>query len=164
MSMNRLLKFALVAFSVLLFVVPVWAQSDPPTDNEVNQVAKKLYCPVCENVPLDVCPTQACIQWRATIREKMTIGWSDQQILDYFAEQYGQRVLAQPTTEGINLFIWLIPPLVVLAGAVALWRVLQTMRRPTVTAQAATEAATKTPTSTSDDYVARLEQELEKRR
>src|SRR5260221_3230838 len=36
----------------------------PVTDNDVNRVARQLYCPVCENIPLDVCPTQACAQWR----------------------------------------------------------------------------------------------------
>ncbi len=41
-------------------VAPALAQGQPPTDDEVNRIAKQLYCPVCENTPLDVCPTQAC--------------------------------------------------------------------------------------------------------
>jgi cytochrome c-type biogenesis protein CcmH/NrfF len=45
-----------------------------PTDDEVNAIAKQLYCPVCENIPLDVCPTQACAQWRDLIREKLARG------------------------------------------------------------------------------------------
>ena len=52
---------------------PAKAQEPTPSANEVNAVAKQLYCPVCENVPLDVCPTQACAQWRATIREKLSV-------------------------------------------------------------------------------------------
>jgi len=49
---------------------------DQPSDNAVNAIAKQLYCPVCENVPLDVCPTQACAQWRELIREKLSQGWT----------------------------------------------------------------------------------------
>ena len=42
------------------------------TDDQVNAVAKQLYCPVCENIPLDVCPTQACAEWRELMRDGET--------------------------------------------------------------------------------------------
>lgn len=143
----------------LLFTIPVFAQDDGPTDDEVNAVAKQLYCPVCESTPLDVCPTQACAQWRATIREKLVAGWSEQQIKDYFVEQYGERVLAQPSTRGINILVWVLPPLVFLVGAFFLARYLRTIsaRRPAPANAAAPEPA-------EDDLAAQLEKELAKRR
>jgi cytochrome c-type biogenesis protein CcmH len=129
--------------------------STPPSDNDVNRVAKKLYCPVCENVPLDVCPTLACAQWRATIREKLQAGWSEQQILNYFVEQYGERVLAQPSARGANVLVWVIPPIVIALGAFGLWRFLRTASppRPVGAAQAVS----------SDEYTQRLEKELQER-
>ena len=54
---------ALTLSLALTVVTSINAQSDnpqPPTDDDVNAVAKQLYCPVCENTPIDVCPTQAC--------------------------------------------------------------------------------------------------------
>jgi cytochrome c-type biogenesis protein CcmH len=129
------------------------------TDDDVNRVAHQLYCPVCENIPLDVCPTQACIQWRATIHDKLAAGWTDQQILDYFSAQYGERVLARPTTHGINVLVWVIPPLLLLAGAAVLWRVLRQMRPPA----AAAAAGAPEPGTGGDEYSDRLEQELRKR-
>ena len=51
-----------------------FAQSPTPSDDDVNRIAHQLYCPVCENVPLDVCGTQACAQWRELIREKLGQG------------------------------------------------------------------------------------------
>ena len=66
-------RFVIVILAVLLalLVLPVvaFAQGeDPPpsgpSDDEVNAIAEQLYCPVCENVPLDVCGTQACADWR----------------------------------------------------------------------------------------------------
>ena len=129
----------------------------PVTDDEVNRVAKQLFCPVCENVPLDVCPTQACKQWRATIREKLEAGWSEQQIKDYFARQYGERVLAQPSTRGLNIFVWLIPPVLVAVGALVWWRFLRHVTR-------ARPAGAAPPPTMDDQYAAQLEQELEKRR
>src|ERR1700682_6094558 len=100
----------------------------PVTANDIQRVRHQLYCPVCETTPLDVCPTQACAQWRATIGEKLAAGWSDQQILDYFVAQYGERVLARPSTHGLNVLVWVIPPLLVLGGAGVLWRFLRQVR------------------------------------
>ena len=104
MKRNLLSTSILVGlFFLMLFgVANAHAQDDPPTDDEVNAIAGELYCPVCENIPLDVCPTQACEQWRATIREKLEIGWNDEQIKQYFVDQYGARVLATPPAQGLN--------------------------------------------------------------
>ena len=97
---TRFVIAALLGFLVALLVSGVVLAQDPTpvtvTDDQVNAVAKQLYCPVCENIPLDVCPTQACAQWRDLIREKLAAGWSEKQIKDYFVAQYGERVLAAP--------------------------------------------------------------------
>lgn len=131
------------------------AQGSTPTDDEVNAIAKQLYCPVCENIPLDVCPTQACAQWRETIRLKLSQGWSEQQIKDYFVEQYGARVLATPPATGLNWLVYVLPPVAFLAGALLLFRALRSWRRA-----AAVPAAPAAPTPNDDPYVRRLEDEL----
>src|SRR5574338_295505 len=87
-----------------------------PTDNDVIRVAKQLYCPVCPNTPLDVCETKACEDWRAQIRDQLSQGWTDQQIIDYFVAQYGERVLAEPQRRGFTSFVWILPVLGVLLG------------------------------------------------
>lgn len=91
----------------------------PVTDDEVNQVASQLYCPICENIPLDVCPTQACADWRELIRGFLADGKSDAEIKDYFSTQYGWNVLAVPPREGLNWVIYALPPAIILAGIVA---------------------------------------------
>ncbi len=131
----------------------------PVTADAVNRVAKQLFCPVCESTPLDVCPTEACAQWRNTIREKLEGGWTDQQILDYFVAQYGERVLARPSTRGLNILVWVVPPLALLAGGLVLWRYLKgAVRKPAPAPAPEPEAATV------DEYARRLEQELKQRR
>jgi cytochrome c-type biogenesis protein CcmH len=132
------------------------AQGPAPSDDEVNAVAKQLYCPVCENIPLDVCPTQACAQWRETIRLKLADGWSEQQIKDYFVEQYGARVLATPPAEGLNWLVYVLPPAAFLVGAFLLFRSLRSWRH----AAAAAPSTPVAPASTDDPYVRRLEDEL----
>jgi cytochrome c-type biogenesis protein CcmH len=158
--MKRTLTAILVVFVISLGMVSVaLAQQPTPSDDDVNAIAKQLYCPVCENIPLDVCPTEACAQWRELIREKLTAGWTEQQIKDYFVEQYGQRVLGAPPARGLNWLVYLVPPVAILAGVYILFRafkawnrsVTQPMPPPSVTPQA------------DDEYIARLEEELRKR-
>src|SRR3990172_7855156 len=96
---------SLLAIAASFFAVAiVYAQSGStyPTDDDVNRVAKQLYCPVCPNTPLDVCETKACQDWRAQIKDELAAGWSEQQVIDYFVAQYGERVLAEPRRSGFT--------------------------------------------------------------
>lgn len=140
------------------------AQSPTPTDDQVNQIAHQLYCPVCENTPLDVCPTEACRQWRDLIRQQLSQGWTEGQIKQYFVEQYGARVLAEPPAAGLNWLVYVLPPIIILAGAVLLVRAMQSWTK--LAHQAAAEGVqdAEKPDTASDEYVARLEEELKKRK
>ncbi|MFQ5409510.1 MAG: cytochrome c-type biogenesis protein CcmH, partial [Anaerolineales bacterium] len=111
------LRLCVLAFVLIVIPLSYVAAQTEPTDDEVNAIAKQLYCPVCENVPLDVCGTQACAQWRATIREQLSEGRTADEIKQYFAAQYGDRVLAEPPARGLNVVFWVLPPLAVFGGA-----------------------------------------------
>lgn len=163
--MNSMPKTQLVGlFALLLTLLAVFvpltaalAQQPTPSDDEVNAIAKQLFCPVCENTPLDVCPTQACAQWRELIREKLAAGWSEAEIKDYFIEQYGARVIGVPPAQGLNWLVYLIPPVAVLAGAFVLFKAFRSGKQP---AEQVTAEAVPPPTN---EYVSRLEEELKKR-
>jgi len=149
--------------AVLLWSGAARAQSGSTaavTDDQVNDVASELYCPVCENTPLDVCPTQACAQWRDLIRLKLSEGWTKEQIKDYFAQQYGIRVLGTPPATGLTVLLYALPYLAILVGAVVLYRVYKALTRPQGTDQPAVPAAEQT---VPDEYIKRVEAELRKR-
>lgn len=153
----------MLALMLALLPAVVLAQNEPITDDEVNAVAKDVYCPVCESTPLDVCPTQACADWRELIRTKLAEGQSRDEILDYFARQYGDGVLSNPPRRGASLIVlWLLPVLGVLLGLLLFSRLLRGMRK------AAPEAAAPLPRPkastgdpTLDDYIARVEKEID---
>jgi cytochrome c-type biogenesis protein CcmH len=163
MKPNNLIQVVcyLLAFvSLLLPARLVFAQYPTPSDDEVNRIAHQLYCPVCENTPLDVCPTEACRQWRDLIRQQLSQGWSEDRIKQYFVDQYGARVLAEPPRTGLNWLVYVLPPLIILAGAFLLLRAMRTWTKPVVSA-AMQESEEEAP---RDQYVARLEEELRKRK
>jgi cytochrome c-type biogenesis protein CcmH len=91
-------------------------QTPTPSDDDVNRIAGQLFCPVCENVPLDECQTAACDQWRELIRQKLAEGWSDDEIKAFFVNQYGDRVLGTPPRRGAHWLLYVLPPVVFLAG------------------------------------------------
>ncbi len=158
--MRKIYWISAIVFSLILaWPGIVSAQQPTPSDDQVNQIAHQLYCPVCENTPLDVCPTEACRQWRDLIRQQLSEGWTEDQIKQYFVQQYGARVLAEPPTAGFNWLIYILPPLIILAGAFLLFRAMRAWMKPS-TSRAAPPAPENAP---PDEYVARLEEELRKR-
>lgn len=149
-----LLVLALFSSASISFAQGVNPETIP--DDDVNAIAKQLYCPVCENIPLDVCGTQACAQWRELIREKLAQGWNEEEIKEYFVLQYGDRVLAEPPRRGLNWLVYIVPPVVFLAGAYILYHGIQSWRQAGIPDSPGDEPEIKL----MDDYVARMEEEL----
>jgi cytochrome c-type biogenesis protein CcmH len=129
------------------------------TDDEVNAIAEQLYCPVCENVPLDVCGTKACADWRDEIRSMLEEGRSEAEIKTYFSDRYGRRVLATPERTGVDLLVWILPPVGVLIGAAVLVLALRRMAPTSLRAQPAPGGLTYD--DLDPEYVARIERDLE---
>ena len=143
------------------WVGTVYAQQPTPSDDDVNKIASQLFCPVCENTPLDVCPTQACAQWRDEIRLRLAQGWSEDQIKEYFAESYGIRVLAEPPRQGLNWLVYIVPPVAFIAGAYILFRAFRSWQA--LSKQVEVEEDMLGDDSDTDPYLERLEEELKKR-
>ena len=165
--MRNKLRFSLliaVAAAVILASLAYAQDATPevPTDDQVNAIARQMYCPVCENTPLDVCPTQACAEWRELIRDKLAEGWNETQIKAYFVEQFGDRVLAEPPARGLNWLVYVIPPLAFLAGAFLIYRAFRAWRTSPPAAPILAQDGSQTSPSTDDEYVHRLEEELRK--
>jgi cytochrome c-type biogenesis protein CcmH len=155
-SRLTLILFLLVAGFYL--ATAVRAQERAPTDDEVNAIAKKLYCPVCPNTPLDVCETQACRDWRVQIREQLAEGWSEEQVVDYFVVQYGERVLAEPPRRGFSALVWILPVVVTVLG---LWTAGQTLRGWQNRRQAPPAPAATGETALDPETRAQIEKELQ---
>jgi cytochrome c-type biogenesis protein CcmH len=162
MKLKRIVPVVIVLLALAAWLVPgqlVLAQKPTPSDDDVNRIAHQLYCPVCENTPLDVCPTEACRQWRDLIRQQLSQGWTQEQIQQYFVQQYGARVLAEPPATGLNWLVYVLPPLAIIAGAVLLLRAMRTWTKATPP-----PPASKPETAPKDEYISRLEEELKNRK
>ena len=157
--------FFVISVIGLLAAVPVSAQQ--PTADEINAVAKNLSCPTCTGINVADCPTETCEQWRAQIGQMLAEGKSEQEILDYFAARYGDHVLQVPPKRGFFVLVWVLPILAVLAGLV--WLVFlmrgwsqQRAAAPAEDPQAADASGQADETISEDEYLKRVEQDLEK--
>lgn len=150
-----------------LATATVFAQGSSPTDDEVNAIAKDLFCPVCENTPLDVCPTQACKDWREEIRTMLADGKSEAEIKQHFVDYYGARVLSEPPRTGFNWLVYVVPPIVIVAGVFVLFRAFRAWSQPSeMGAPYGDDTGTgenDDASASDDEYIARMEEELKKR-
>jgi cytochrome c-type biogenesis protein CcmH len=131
----------------------------PNVENIVLRIAKNLYCPVCPATPLDVCETQACIQWRDLIRQKLLAGETEEQIRAYFIAQYGDRVLGAPPPEGFNLGAYILPFLLLCAGGGVLFLTM----RGWIKSHGNAGHETIMPVTISGEYADRIARELKER-
>ena len=165
-KLNILILFAILLS--LFTVSTVFAQDGGGdiSDDQVNDIASQLFCPVCENTPLDVCETQACKQWRELIRLKLSEGWTEKEIKQYFVDNYGARVLSEPPPEGFSLLVYFVPPVIILIGIVVLFRAFRQWKADDDEEDALETEASSTSTSEAsnpdEDYIARLEEEMRK--
>lgn len=155
------LRLTLLCITLLFSTTIAFAQ-DGVTDDEVNEVAHGLFCPVCESEPLDTCPTQACIDWREEIRAQLEDGQTQEQIYATFRARYGDRVLAEPPVDGVNLILWFTIPIALLVGGYLFMGYLRKIRQP-IPLNSHTSAKNNIeplPDIPKDEYIRRIEEEL----
>ena len=164
MKTKSFILLAVCFLSVALFILPsamVSAQQPTPSDDEVNAIARQLFCPICQNIPLDVCPTQACHDWRELIRQMLADGKTPDEIKQYFVDHYGARVLAEPPQTGLNWLVYVVPPVAFLIGVFLLLQAYRAWKR--MPKRPDSKEAGEPAPDQSDEYVSRFEEELRKR-
>ena len=95
---------------------------DPKLEARARSLSGQLRCLVCQNESIDESNADLARDLRVLIREQITAGKSDGEIMDYLVSRYGEFVLLKPVFSTRNLVLWVTPfAVLVLAGAAA-WR------------------------------------------
>ncbi len=103
---------------VAVLALPRPAYADDPLATKELQVEQQLGCPICTNLPLNVCDNQLCQEMRGVIHQKLSEGETPDQVVAYFVSRYGDAVLLSPPQRGFSLAAWYLPFLALAAGAV----------------------------------------------
>ena len=127
----RLLRHALLVLALLApagawAVQPDEVLSDPALEARARVLSKELRCLVCQNQSIDDSAAPLARDLRLLVRERLTGGDSDQQVLDFLVARYGEFVLLKPRFAWHTALLWLGPPGVLLGGGLVLvwvvWR------------------------------------------
>ena len=128
---NRLrlacLALLLLAAPVAHAVQPDEVMADTAKEQRARALSRELRCMVCQNQSIDDSDAPLARDLRLLVRERLAAGDSDNQVLDFLVARYSQFVLLKPRFERQTLLLWLLPPLLLLGGGLALW--LQVRRR-----------------------------------
>lgn len=121
------LLIALAAAGTALAVQPDEVLKDTALELRARNLSSELRCMVCQNQSIDDSEAPLARDLRVLVRERLTKGDSDQQVLDFLVARYGEFVLLRPRLEWHTLLLWGLPPVALIAGAIGL--VLMARRR-----------------------------------
>jgi cytochrome c-type biogenesis protein CcmH len=108
--------------AVFLLMSPAWAVqpdeilSDPALEARARHISRDIRCPVCQGETIDDSNAPIARDLRLIIRERLVAGDSDEAVVDYIVERFGEGVLFNPPAHGVNLVLWLAGPALLLAG------------------------------------------------
>ncbi|MGY3574157.1 MULTISPECIES: cytochrome c-type biogenesis protein [unclassified Bradyrhizobium] len=156
---SRALAAAVLAAVLMLGATPARAvlpdevMADPAKEARARELSKELRCMVCQNQSIDDSEAPLARDLRLLVRERISAGDSDGQVIDFLVARYGEFVLLKPRLNEHTLLLWLTPPLALLLGGLALWRLGRRKANP------AAGGGDSAPGLTSDEQ-ARLERLL----
>jgi cytochrome c-type biogenesis protein CcmH len=111
---------ALVVPRLALAVTPDEMLKDPVLEARARDLSRELRCMVCQNQSIDDSEAPLAKDLRVLVRERLTSGDSDKQVLDFLVSRYGEFVLLKPPFEWHTLMLWGVSPAVLLGGMIAL--------------------------------------------
>jgi cytochrome c-type biogenesis protein CcmH len=115
------LLIALVAPTAALAVEPDEMLKDAALEARARDLSSELRCLVCQNQSIDDSAAPLARDLRLLVRERLTEGDSDQQVLNFLVARYGEFVLLKPRFELHTLLLWGLPPVALVAGMIALF-------------------------------------------
>jgi cytochrome c-type biogenesis protein CcmH len=120
--------------ALLAVIAAIWsfmiltAARNETLDQRVHDVASQLKCPVCQGESVADSPSMISQQMRAVIHQQLQSGKSEQEVIQYFVDRYGEQIVWSPPWQGFTLLAWLVPITLLLVGAFLLFTVLRTWR------------------------------------
>jgi cytochrome c-type biogenesis protein CcmH len=122
-------------------VEPSEMLKDPAQEARAEAIGRQLRCPVCKTESIEESDADFTRDLRKLVREQVAAGKTDQQVLDYMHDRYGDFILLRPPFEPSTWVLWLAPPVILVLGG--LFAFFMIRRRPTTTEPAPLSPAEK---------------------
>lgn len=129
--MKRLVLILMLLASPLWAVEPHEMLADPVLEERAQALDKMLRCVKCQSEAIDSSNAAWAADARVLVRDLLTDGYTDDEVLDFFVVRYGEYVLMEPRTTGSNILLWLAGPVMLIVGLGVGWMTVR-RRRSTV--------------------------------
>src|SRR6266478_6440478 len=127
--MNRALFFIiLIALPFSVIAKDAQPNEDPQIEQRMKNLTEQLRCLVCQNETLADSRADLAEDLRKQIREQMKAGKSDQEILAFLTQRYGDFVLYKPPVKATTYLLWFGPFILLIAGTGVLYHYLKHRR------------------------------------
>jgi cytochrome c-type biogenesis protein CcmH len=128
--MNRLIRVLVVALMAgaacgAWAVQPDEMLKDPQLESRARTISAELRCLVCQNQSIDDSDAPLARDLRVLVRERLTSGDSNEQVLQFLVDRYGDFILLKPRLSAKTYILWIAPLLIFLAGVVLARRQLR---------------------------------------
>jgi cytochrome c-type biogenesis protein CcmH len=108
--------------------IKVYDFKDPVIEQRYQGLTEELRCLVCQNQNIADSHAELAQDLRSKVYEMLMLGKSDDQIVEYMTNRYGDFVLYRPPLKSKTMILWLAPLLTVLLGGLGFWSVLRKRR------------------------------------
>ena len=125
----RINKFPIfISVAILLFVVSpalyakeaVPMAADPEMEKLVNEISEELRCLVCQNQTIADSHADLAVDLKNQVRQMVSEGKSEDEIVNYMVQRYGDFVRYRPPIKSSTIFLWIGPFILLVAGVVLL--------------------------------------------
>lgn len=128
-SMSALLLAAFIAVAGMTSVNirSAWAVNpdevlaDPVLEKRARNLSTGLRCMVCQNQSIDDSDADLARDLRLLVRERLVQGDTDEQVIDFLVDRYGEFVLLKPRLDKQTIILWSFPVLILIIGIGVIW-------------------------------------------
>jgi cytochrome c-type biogenesis protein CcmH len=118
-----------LAAASALAVEPGERLADPALEARARALSGELRCLVCQNQSIDDSNADLAHDLRVLIRERLSAGDSDAQVLQFMVHRYGDFILLRPPVKPETYLLWFGPFVVLALGALGAALYLRRSRR-----------------------------------
>lgn len=119
-SVLAALLLALAVAAPACAIEPQEQLTDPALEARARTLGQELRCLVCQNESIDDSNADLARDLRTIVRERLTAGDSDQQVLGFVTARYGDYVLLRPPVRPGTLVLWFGPVVLLVAAIIAM--------------------------------------------
>jgi len=109
---------------IFLLAAPGWAVepdeilSDATLEKRARDISQNLRCLVCQNESIDESNASLARDLRLLVRERLMEGETDEEVIEFIVDRYGEFVLLRPQVNGVNLILWALAPISLLLSLI----------------------------------------------